>query len=189
MARLALLMAATLVAIYAALAVLGAGDPRAARRQVAASAPEGAARDAGAARLPAPSAPESASASAPEPAAPSPEAAVPVVVPAASQTPEQVQRFPGPALRPSPEHAGEAPSAAAPPTPAGSGGGTVLYVTGNRVNMRAGPSTGEPVVGALNGGAAVEALGPTDGGWVNIRDGEGREGYISGQFLSPQQPG
>lgn len=188
MARLALLMAATLVAIYAALAVLGAGDPRAARRQVAASAPEGAARDAGAARLPAPSAPERASASDPEPASPSPEAAAPVVVPAASQTPAQVQRFPGPALRPSPEHAGEAPPAAVNPTPAGSGG-TVLYVTGSRVNMRAGPSTGEPVVGALNGGAAVEALGPTDGSWVNIRDGQGREGYVSGQFLSQRQPG
>lgn len=181
-------MAATLVAIYAALAVLGSGDPRAARRQAATTAPAPAAQDAGGAGLPAPSAQSRPAPAAASDAVPASEA-VPEVIPAASQTPEQVQRFPGPRLRPSPEHAGEAPAAEATTAPAGSGGGTVLYVTGNRVNMRAGPSTGEAVVGALNGGAAVEALGPTDGAWVNIRDGEGREGYISGQFLSPQQPG
>lgn len=102
------------------------------------------------------------------------------IVQPATQTPEQVQRFPGPPLRPSPEFGGGATPAA---PPAGHGG-PVLYVTGSRVNMRAGPSTSDAVQGALSGGTAVEALGPTDADWVHIRTPEGQIGYVSGQFLS-----
>lgn len=67
-------------------------------------------------------------------------------------------------------------------------GGPVLYVTGERVNFRVGPSTSHQVVGALDYGSAVVALGPTDGGWVNIRGADGTTGYMSGQFLSRESP-
>ena len=76
----------------------------------------------------------------------------------------------------------ETPAAAALPD------GPVLYVTGDRVNMRAGPSTGDRVVTSLGRGTAVQPLGPTDAEWVNIRDASGRLGYIAGQFLSQAAP-
>lgn len=63
-----------------------------------------------------------------------------------------------------------------------------MYVTGNRVNFRAGPSTNDRVIGALLLGSPVEALGETDGGWMQLRDAQGREGYMSAQFLSPNRP-
>lgn len=44
------------------------------------------------------------------------------------------------------------------------------------------------MIGALNAGAAVEVLSPTDASWVNIRDADGRIGYISGQFLVTEAP-
>lgn len=114
------------------------------------------------------------------------ENAIPVtpasVVQAETQTPERVQRFPGPPLNPSPEHAD---AGAADPLPAG---GPVLYITGSRVNVRAGPSTGDRVVTALDRGTAVRPLGPADGEWVNIGIPNGRAGYVSGQFLSATAP-
>lgn len=117
-----------------------------------------------------------------EPATDAPAEAVPA---AAAQTPQRVQDFPGPALRPSPEHAGETESAIAELAP--TDGAAIMYVTGSRVNFRAGPSTGDSVIGALNGGSPVEALGEVSG-WVNIRDAQGRTGYMSAQFLSPDRP-
>lgn len=107
------------------------------------------------------------------------------IVEADGQTPEKVQKFPGPPLQPSPEHAGrESEPAQALPNAQG----PVFYVTGSRVNFRAGPSTGDRVIGSLGQGAAVEVMGSSDGAWVNIRDGDGRIGYISGQFLSETRP-
>lgn len=111
---------------------------------------------------------------------------VPDVVEAASQTPERVQSFPGPELQPSPEYAGQTPPAA---TPVAADGATILYVTGSRVNFRAGPSTNDTVVGAITGGSPVEALGPVDADWVHIRDAQGREGFMSSSFLSASAPG
>lgn len=179
MLRLLGLMAVTLLGFYIVLSIYGTGDPRAARRaELQTDAPR-AAEDPGA---PDRTAPAPQADPAPEPAA--------EVVQATSQTPEQVQRFPGPALRPSPEYPNGTPDAdGTAPAPAAVGsGGPVMYVTGNSVNFRAGPSTGNAVIGALSRGAAVEALGPTDASWVNIRDTQGREGYMSGQFLSTDQP-
>ncbi|WP_216033850.1 SH3 domain-containing protein [Paracoccus marinaquae] len=169
-------MTLTLTALFLVLSVFGRGDPRAASRPptVQASRPA----DGGGGLLPILTEPAAQESPAADPPAD--------LVQASTQTPEQVQRFPGPPLRPSPEHAGRTPDAPAPPPPGAQG--PILYVTGNRVNFRAGPSTGDRVIGALDGGAAVEALGPTDTPWVNIRDIDGRIGYISGQFLSSEAP-
>lgn len=176
MLRLGLFISVTLIAVYALLAVYGSGT-----RRVAAPAQPAtrAAEDPGAPSLlpKLPTEPESIGADGPPPAD---------LVRVSTQTPEQTQRFPGPPLKPSPEYGDRTPNSPAGPV---SDGGPVLYVTGSRVNFRAGPSTGEPVIGALSSGAAVEALGPTDSPWVNIRDAQGRVGYMSGQFLSRETPG
>lgn len=166
MIRLGALILATLAGLFLVLSVWGEGDPRAERRaalrqQAAAPAAEPAAD--------------------PAAAVPQPQI-IPALVEAQSQTPRQVQRFPGPALRPSPEHAQQRPAAASLPD------GPVLYVTADRVNMRAGPSTGDRVVTSLARGTAVQPLGPTGGEWVNIRDADGRLGYVAGRFLSPEAP-
>ena len=163
MIRLGALLLATLAGLFLVLTIWGDGNPRAANRPVPEVQP--AAQDAEAQAL----------------AAPDPQIAPAAVIRAESQPPEQVQRFPGPALRPSPEHAGETPAAELPDGP-------VLYVTGDRVNMRAGPSTGDRVVASLTRGTAVQPLGPQDAEWVNIRDADGRTGYVAGRFLSATAP-
>ncbi|MCZ0961416.1 SH3 domain-containing protein [Paracoccus benzoatiresistens] len=169
MIRLVALMLATLAGLFLVLSIWGDGNLRAERRPAPA---------------PAPALQPAAQQEAPPPPAAAQPPAAPAVVQASTQTPQQVQRFPGPVLRPSPEHAGEAPAAVATPLPEG----PVLYVTGDRVNMRAGPSTGDRVVTALTRGAAVQPLGPTDAEWVNIRDTDGRVGYVASRFLSQAAP-
>lgn len=169
MMKLGLLMLTTLIGLFTVLTVFGDDDLRADRRPVPVRQVS-AAQDAGAPALPAP-------------AAPLPEEAPAQIIPAASQTAPQVQRFPGPALTPSPEHAGQAPEA--PPAAAE---GPVLYVTANRVNMRSGPGTGNPVIAGIDRGTAVQALGPVDGDWVQIRTPGGQTGFASGQFLSSEAP-
>lgn len=110
-----------------------------------------------------------------------------VDAPAVEQTPQREQRFPGPALRPSPEYAGQTAAAAPAEDLAGAPTDT-LYITGNSVNFRAGPTTSDTVVGKLSRGEMVTAIGERSGDWVEIRDGEGRTGFISAQFLSASQP-
>lgn len=163
MIRLGALLLATLAGLFLILSIWGQGNPRADRRP--------------------PPDPKPAAQDAETPASATPELqAVPAaVVQAESQTPAQVQRFPGPVLRPSPEHAGASPAPVAVDGP-------VLYVTGDRVNVRAGPSTENQVVTALERGAAVQALGPQDTEWVNIRIPNGRAGFVAGRFLSPDTP-
>lgn len=128
---------------------------------------------------------------APEAPAPAPEpAAAPEPAPApAAQTPAPAPtpRLPGPALRPSPEYAGQATAPEAPAA-APQGEGTVMYVTGNRVNLRASPTTGDAVVGALTKGSVVRATGPAQGGWLPITDADGRAGFMAEQFLSETRP-
>jgi hypothetical protein len=66
----------------------------------------------------------------------------------------------------------------------------LLFVTGSRVNLRAGPSTGQAVVTQLGLGDRAELLGNTADGWVQIRHVQsGRIGYMSADFLSPVEPG
>ncbi|MEP3298481.1 MAG: SH3 domain-containing protein [Pseudoruegeria sp.] len=68
-------------------------------------------------------------------------------------------------------------------TNATSNAADIWYVSGNRVNMRSGPSTQNQVVAALARGTATELLGRT-GGWVHIRDlNSGNTGYMSANFL------
>lgn len=109
------------------------------------------------------------------------------IVQAETQTAPKIDKFPGPPLRPSPEHQGRETTQDQADDLRANAQGPILYVTGNRVNFRSGPTTSDGVVGALTEGAPVEALGPTDGDWVHIRDADGREGYMSGQFLSAAQ--
>ena len=65
----------------------------------------------------------------------------------------------------------------------------VLYVTGTRVNLRAGPSTDNAIVTALTQGTATEVIAEAPDGWFEIRDSAtGVTGFMSGDFLSPTPP-
>ncbi|MEM1430358.1 MAG: SH3 domain-containing protein [Pseudomonadota bacterium] len=59
----------------------------------------------------------------------------------------------------------------------------VLYVTGSRVNVRAGPSTGFTVISSVAFGDAVEVLADPGDGWAEIRLTNGDTGYMSRRFL------
>lgn len=62
------------------------------------------------------------------------------------------------------------------------------YVTGSRVNLRAGPGTANPVVRVVTRGAAAEVL-EDRGNWYRIRLTDGGSGWIYGKFLGERQPG
>lgn len=63
------------------------------------------------------------------------------------------------------------------------------YVTGSKVNLRAGPGTGNAVVGQLVLGDAAEVLSDAEG-WYQIRSVDGSlSGWIYGKFLADTQPG
>jgi len=63
-----------------------------------------------------------------------------------------------------------------------------LYVTGSRVNVRAGPSTVYEAITSLTRGTSVADLGDAGEGWRMIRLPNGGIGYMSGDFLSPVSP-
>lgn len=61
---------------------------------------------------------------------------------------------------------------------------TIAMVTGNRVNVRSGPSTDYAVVGQVTFGEAAEVLSDNNGGWVQIRiQGDGVEGFVAARYL------
>ena len=63
------------------------------------------------------------------------------------------------------------------------------YVTGSTVNLRAGPGTGNAVVGSLGFGAEAEVIDYRDG-WYQIRSADGSaSGWIFGKFLANTRPG
>ncbi|MEM9755849.1 MAG: SH3 domain-containing protein [Pseudomonadota bacterium] len=104
-----------------------------------------------------------------------------------SSAPEPAAPLPPAGDAPAPEDAGavEDPEDAAP----SDGSPAILYVTGTRVNMRAGPSTDDAIVTALSQGTATELLDEAPGGWVQIRDPlTGTVGFMSGDFLSSTPP-
>lgn len=80
------------------------------------------------------------------------------------------------AVEPEPAPPAETPAAAPEP---------LLYVSGQRVNMRSGPATSFGVVTSLGRGTAVTDLGMAENGWHEIRLGNGETGFMSGDFLSP----
>lgn len=100
-------------------------------------------------------------------------------VPAALVTPAAVTRMPGPALRPSPEHRVREKASPA--------GREIWRVGANRLNVRAGPSTGNPVLATLSRGEEVLVVSDPSAGWVQIRiEGDGVEGWVSRKLLTPQ---
>lgn len=61
----------------------------------------------------------------------------------------------------------------------------LVEVTGNQVNLRAGPSTDTAVLGALVRGERAELI-DSSGGWVQIRAvSTGTIGYMADRFVSP----
>ena len=98
----------------------------------------------------------------------------------ASITPLVIQaRMPGPALRPSPEHR-------AAPAPVEMAGGQLWEVAANRLNVRAGPSTGQGVVDQVTRGEQVLVVSDSGSDWVRIRiEGDGVEGWVARRLLRP----
>ncbi|MBT0959209.1 SH3 domain-containing protein [Alphaproteobacteria bacterium KMM 3653] len=65
---------------------------------------------------------------------------------------------------------------------------TTAVVLGNRVNVRSGPSTGNPVITKVVKGQEVEVLSYTDNGWAEILV-KGDIGFMSGDFLRENADG
>jgi SH3-like domain-containing protein len=61
-----------------------------------------------------------------------------------------------------------------------------LFVVGNRVNQRSGPSTTQGVIGQLNQGARVRLV-EISGGWTHIVSSLGN-GWMSSQYLASTRP-
>lgn len=109
--------------------------------------------------------------------------ASPVPVTAEVEAPKP-EPMPGPTLRRSPEyaHRAETPDAAAE-QPEGLPEGA-LIVDANSLNLRAGPSTSDSVVGKLSRGDVVKPLGAVASGWVEIQVVEtGKHGFTAVKFL------
>ncbi|MFD0981566.1 SH3 domain-containing protein [Tropicimonas aquimaris] len=67
-----------------------------------------------------------------------------------------------------------------------SAGSSRFLVTGNRVNVRSGPSTAFDIVGSVVAGDAVELVAFAGDGWAQIRLPDGPEGYMSRNFLQEE---
>lgn len=66
---------------------------------------------------------------------------------------------------------------------------TVTGLSGDdALNVRAGPSTGAPVIDKLPNGAQVEATARSGDGWVRILQGEG-DGWVARRYLQPPPAG
>lgn len=120
---------------------------------------------------------------APEPAtAQTPETwIIPAAAPASDHSkPTAAQpRMPGPALRPSPEH--RATDQVQPQDTS-----AIFTVTANRLNVRAGPSTQDGVLGQITRGEEVRVLSDPTAPWVRIRvEGDGIEGWVARSLLRP----
>ncbi len=61
----------------------------------------------------------------------------------------------------------------------------LVEITGSSVNLRAGPSTNNPVLRAFPRGERAELIASLDNGWAQIRVvSTGTEGYMAGRFLA-----
>ena len=108
----------------------------------------------------------------------------PLIAPAAASAPDaRPARIGTPSLVSLVAYADPAPFEA--DAPAGASG-PVLRVTGDRVNMRSGPSTANGVLASLPAGTLAEPLGEPSGGWQEIRVIEtGTTGFMAARFLDP----
>ena len=71
-----------------------------------------------------------------------------------------------------------------------SSGIEVVEVSGSLVNLRAGPSTSDDVVGKLSRGSRAELVADAGDGWMKIRDlASGTVGFMSEDFLTVVTPG
>jgi hypothetical protein len=62
----------------------------------------------------------------------------------------------------------------------------LVEVTGNQVNLRAGPSTADAVLGSMLRGDRAELIASLGNGWVRIRAlSTGIEGYMAERFVAP----
>jgi len=69
-------------------------------------------------------------------------------------------------------------------TSGGSGGSTSadqVVITADSLNVRSGPSTENPVQFALSSGSIAEVM-TRAGEWLQIRDDQGREGWVAAQY-------
>ncbi|MFD0981567.1 SH3 domain-containing protein [Tropicimonas aquimaris] len=82
-----------------------------------------------------------------------------------------------------PAQAARVPAASAGATPAATPDADLLQVLGNRVNLRAGPSTRHPVVGSAGRGEKVELVAYEGPDWARIRLSDGATGFMSRRFL------
>jgi len=57
-----------------------------------------------------------------------------------------------------------------------------VVITASSLNVRSGPGGGNPVQFTLTSGTVVDALARSQG-WVNVRDDQGREGWVSGDYV------
>lgn len=65
----------------------------------------------------------------------------------------------------------------------------IWYVAGNSLNVRAGPSTDDAVVGKLSRGEAMLVVARAGEDWAQIRiEGDGIEGFVAMRFLTPELP-
>ena len=87
------------------------------------------------------------------------------------------------------DFADPAPVAVAPVAAEQAAQGEIWYVAGNSLNVRAGPSTSDEVIGKLTRGEAALVVWREGDDWARIRiEGDGIEGYVAMRFLSSTAP-
>ena len=62
------------------------------------------------------------------------------------------------------------------------------FVTGSAVNLRAGPSTRDAIIGRAGLGDRAEVVSDPSDEWIRIRTEGGLEAYIFGRFLAAENP-
>lgn len=122
-------------------------------------------------------------------------AAEPVAEPqviAASFTPSEATEVTAlalPLVQPVPAQATPAEAETPDPAPQAEASAKVWYVDARSVNVRMGPSTDDAILGRLTHGEATTVLGIDSTGWAHIViEGDGMDGYVSSEFLTPTDP-
>jgi curli biogenesis system outer membrane secretion channel CsgG len=64
--------------------------------------------------------------------------------------------------------------------------GQWVRITANSLNVRSGPGSANQVLYSLAGGDEVEVIGQSNG-WLNVRDGAGRTGWVSASYAQVVQ--